>query len=408
MIQGATIRVTLYKSKTLANGEHPLMLVVTKDGKRKYEALGLSCHPDQWDFKKCTPKRNHPEKLKLEAIVQKRVSELQAQVLDLKMNEKEFSSESLLTAVHKPKGKTDVLAFFSEYIQRLIVQKKVGNANVYRDTFRALKTFQPKIKTLLFSDIDLNFLNRFETHLRSQGLLETSISVYFRTLRSLYNKAVQEKLVSLTHYPFRDFKISKFDTDTRKRAISKTEIQRIAALDLSEDSRAQLAQDVFMFSYFVQGINLTDIAMLRWSNLKQDRIYYIRAKTGKGFNIKLMEPAVKIMERYRIQTGGNSEDYIFPILDRSKHLTPVQIDNRIHKMTGCINKSLKQIAKLSGLDIPLTTYVARHTYATVLKNSGVPVAIISEALGHESESITQTYLKSFENEVIEAANQNLI
>ena len=77
-------------------------------------------------------------------------------------------------------------------------------------------------------------------------------------------------------------------------------------------------------------------------------------------------------------------------------------------MTGCINKSLKQIATLSGLDIPLTTYVARHTYATVLKNSGVPVAIISEALGHESESITQTYLKSFENEVIEAANQNLI
>ena len=89
------------------------MLVVTKDGKRKYEALGLSCHPDQWDFKKCTPKRNHPEKLKIEAIVQKRVSELQTQVLDLKMNEKEFSSESLLTAVHKPKGKTDVLAFFS-------------------------------------------------------------------------------------------------------------------------------------------------------------------------------------------------------------------------------------------------------------------------------------------------------
>jgi site-specific recombinase XerD len=300
------------------------------------------------------------------------VSELQAQVLDMKMNEKEFSSESLLTAVHKPKGKTDVLAFFSEYIQRLVIQKKVGNANVYRDTFRALKTFQPKIKTLLFSDIDLNFLNRFETHLRSQGLLETSISVYFRTLRSLYNKAVQEKLVSLTHYPFRDFKISKFDTDTRKRAITKTEIQRIAALDLSEDSRAQLAQDVFMFSYFVQGINLTDIAMLRWSNLKQDRIYYIRAKTGKGFNIKLMEPALIIIERYRTQTGGNTEDYIFPILDRTKHLTPVQIDNRIHKMTGCINKSLKQIATLSGLDIPLTTYVARHTYATVLKNSGVP------------------------------------
>lgn len=409
MIQDATIRVTLYQSKTLANGEHPLMLVVTKNSRRKYHALGVSCHPDQWDFKKSLPKRTHPERLKIQTLIQKKVAELQSQALDLKMQDKEYTSESLLTAVHKPKGRGDVFAFFQEIIQRLVAQKKIGNANAYRDTLRALKVFLPKSKTLLFSDIDLGFLNRFETHLRSRDLKETSISVYFRTLRALYNKAIQEKLVSLNYYPFRDFKISKFDTDTRKRAITKEEVKRIEALDLSHDPKLQLAQDVFMFSYYTQGINLTDIALMRWSDIKQNRLYYVRAKTGRSFNVGLMAPAVVILERCRQWSGGHPDDYVFPILDRSRHQTAVQIDNRIHRITREVNRGLKQIAVLVGLDVPLTTYVARHTYATVLKQSNkVSVAVISEALGHESEAVTRTYLKSFENEVIDRANENLL
>lgn len=408
MIQDATIRVLLYKSKVLANGEHPVMLVITKNGKRKYQALGISCHPDKWDSKKNAPKRSHPDKENIDAIIRKQIDGVHAQAMDMRVNDKEFSSESLLSAVNKPKVKTDVFAYFQEIIQRLVAQKKIGNANAYRDSLRALKAFLPKTQTLLFSDVDLIFLNRFETHLRHQDLLDTSISVYFRTLRALYNKAIQEKRVSLNHYPFRDFKISKFDTSTRKRAISKTEMKSIEALDLSLDQRLQLAQDVFLFSYYTQGINLTDIALLRWSNIKQNRLYYVRAKTGRSFNIGLMAPVMDILERYKTLTNAHPDDFVFPILDRGRHLTAVQMDNRIHKMTGCINKSLKEIATLVDLDVPLTTYVARHTYATVLKNSGVPISVISEALGHESENITQTYLKSFENEVIEMANVNLI
>lgn len=408
MIQNATIRVLLFRSKTLANGEHPLMLVITKNGKRKYQALGLSCHPDKWDEKRKEPKRNHPEKLTMDAIIRQTIAEVHAQAMDMRMHDKEFSSETLLTAVSKPKVKSDVFAFFEEIIQRLIAQKKIGNANAYRDAMRALKAFLPKSKTLPFTDVDLTFLNRFETHLRSQDLLDTSLTVYFSTLRSLFNKAIQEKRVSLNHYPFRDFKISKFDKGTRRRAISKEEMKRIEALDLSYDLRLQLAQDVLLFSYYTQGINLTDIALLRWSSLKQNRLYYVRAKTGRSFNIGVMAPALKIMERYAALSGKQPDEYIFPILDRSRHLTPTQIDNRIHKMTGEINRSLKQIAALTGLDVPLTTYVARHTYATVLKTSGVSISVISEAMGHESEFVTRTYLKSFDDEVIDRANEFLL
>ena len=144
MIQDVMIRVILYKSKTLANGEHPLMLVVTKDGKRKYSTLGISCHPEKWNFQKSEPKKNHPDKLIIEAIIGKRIAELQTAVLDLKLNEKAYSSESLVSGVQKPKGTQDVFAYFGELIERFTLQKEIGNANVYRDARRALKTFAAK------------------------------------------------------------------------------------------------------------------------------------------------------------------------------------------------------------------------------------------------------------------------
>jgi len=310
--------------------------------------------------------------------------------------------------VQKPKGKGDVLAYLGELIERFTQHKKIGNADVYADTLRVLKRFVPKNQPLHFSDIDLNFLNRLETHLRSGDMKETSMSLYFRTLRATFNKAISEKMVSANHYPFKDFKISKFDTRTRKRAISKADVRLFEAVDVSSNPKEQLAKDVFLFSYYGQGINMKDIAFLRWSNITQDRLLYTRAKTGKMFNLKLALPSLQILERYRIFSGDNSNNYIFPILDTTKHLTPQQIENRVQKLTGQINKHLKAIGRSAGIDVPLTTYVARHTYATVLKTSGVSVAIISEAMGHQTEAITQTYLKSFENEVIDTANENLL
>ena len=408
MIQDATIRAILYKSKTLSNGEHPLMLVVTKDGQRKYSSLGISCHPDKWNFQKNEPKKNHPDKLKIETIIAKRIGEIQTKALDLKLHDKDFTSDSLVATVQKPKGTNDVFAYTDTLVANFIQNKEVGNANVYRDTKRALQNFASKNKTLSFSDIDLNFLNRWETYCKNRNMAETSISVYFRTLRAIFNRAVKDQIVGMNHYPFRDFKISKFDTRTRKRAIDKADIQKIKAINISGKPVVQLSKDVFLFSYYCQGMNLTDLAHLRWSQIVQDRLFYVRAKTGKEFNLKLLEPARQILEYYRPFTGSKPDNYVFPILNAERHITPIQIDNRIHKMNSLINTHLKSMGRKVGIETPLTTYVARHSYATVLKTSGIPIAVISEALGHESEAITHTYLKSFENSVIEEANENLL
>ena len=120
-----------------------------------------------------------------------------------------------------------------------------------------------------------------------------------------------------------------------------------------------------------------------------------------------MDNAVRIIDEYSSQSHSQ-EDYIFPILDRNKHQTSQQIFNRLHKVLGKVNRGLKLLGEEIGLPVPLTTYVARHTYATVLKRSGVSVALISESLGHSAISTTQIYLDSFDNSQIDAAMQNLL
>ena len=162
-----------------------------------------------------------------------------------------------------------------------------------------------------------------------------------------------------------------------------------------------------MFSYLTRGTNFTDIAFLTWKSISKDnRMKYTRKKTGQSFDMGLLDEAFEIIQYYKdIYYSGNDKDYIFPILNREIHVTPTQIDNRIEKVLKQTNRDLKSIAKEIGIDEKITTYVARHSFATILKNEGQGTAVISELLGHESERTTQIYLDSFGNKILDEATK---
>ncbi|QMU28127.1 site-specific integrase [Adhaeribacter radiodurans] len=402
-----TVAVILYKSKLLSNGEHPLMLRVTKNRKVSYKSLGISCSAKYWNFEKNEPKKNHPKRALLESIINKKLSEYNDKALELKSVEREFTPASLIEGIERRVRKVTVFSFYQETIDRLFTSKQIGNANTYKDSYRSIRAFT-KNQDLTFFELDYSFLIKYETYLRGNNLTDTSLSVYFRTLRAIYNRAIKENAARLQDYPFKVFQISKFDTSTRKRAISKEEIKNIEALHLPEKSLSFTARQYFLFSYYGSGINFIDIANLKWKDIVAGRLIYNRSKTGKELNFKLLEPAQRIIEHWQPITGATPENYIFPILDKTRHITPTQIDNRITKVIGQVNRELKNIGDLAGISTPLTTYVARHTFATVLKKSGVGTAIISESLGHASEAITQVYLKSFENSILDTAAENLL
>ena len=403
----ATINVVCYKWKTLANGETPLMLRICKDGKKKYQSLGISIPIKYWDFKKNKPKPNCPNKAYIQKIIFDKQAELQQRMLEFNSEQKEYTTTTLLHDEHTKFELKTVEQFYQELIEQYKADDKCGNRLIYKSSYNSIKVFTSDNLEIPFSAIDVAWLNKYEKWLRSKGNKETTMSLMFRTLRSAYNKAIECKCARKSDYPFNDYRLSKFDVTTEKRAIAKTEVLKFKSEvpHIGKQQYIQLSKDIFIFSYLCGGINFTDIANLTQANIVEGkRLHYIRQKTGKLIKLGLSEEAMQIIERYAPESKG----YLFPILNAKIHKTPLQKQNRIHKILGKVNKNLKLIAAQLGVEVNMTTYVARHSFASVLKKSGVNIALISEALGHSDLTTTQIYLDSFDNEQVDEAMKNLL
>lgn len=402
------VSILCYKSKILANGAHPLMIRVCKDGKKKYVSLGVSVLPQFWDFEKNKPKRNCPNKIMIDKLIASKMAEYNALVVDMMAERKEYTPQLLAQAVEQKNQGRTVAEMYDRLFAEMRKSERLGNLAVYKYSFNSLMSYTRNKLDIPFRDIDCLWLKRYEEWLHARGCKSTTISQLFRTLRSVFNKAIEQEVIKQDAYPFNRFKINKFDIHTEKRAISKEEVQKILALELPDSCfYMELARDLFLFSYFGAGINFSDIALLRFCDLKDGRVCYVRKKTGKSISFPLNDISTKIVEKYTSPFWSDG-DYIFPILDAGVHKTEQQKRDRIRKSLKKINRELNNLGNIIGLKVPLTTYVARHTFATVLKRSGVNIAIISESLGHSDLSTTQIYLDSFENSQIDAAMQHLL
>ena len=398
--------VVCYKSKTLKNGENPLMLQVSKNGKRQYKSLGVSIHPKFWDIKKNRIKPNCPNKEIIQKIINDKLAELQNRVLELNAEQKEYTTTTLLNNDNNKFELKTVATFYKELIEEFAADNKCGNRLIYKSSYNSLLKFTKGKLDIPFCEIDIDWLKKYEKWMRSKNNRETTISLQFRTLRSAYNKAIQAKCARKSDYPFDDYKINKFDTSTQKRAIAKTEVLKFTqeVPDLGKRQYVQLSKDIFVFSYLCGGINFTDIANLTKANIIEGRLHYVRQKTGKKIKIGIPDEAIKIILKYAPESKG----YLFPLLDKKIHKTPLQKQNRIHKILAKVNKNLKLLAAQFGVEANVTTYVARHSFASVLKKSGVNIALICEALGHSDLATTQIYLDSFDNEQVDEAMKNLL
>ena len=396
-----TVNVVCYKSKVLKNNESPLMIRVCKDRKMKYQSLGISILPKYWDFKANKPTSKCPNKEYIERLIAEKVKVYTDKVIEFKSQEKEFTATSLMEKVNKPVKRKTVQEVFNQYIQELESANRLRYADMYKCTMHSLIKFNKHLD-IPFSDMDTIWLKRYEVWLQSQGLAINTLGTRFRHLRVIYNFAIEEKIVKSEYYPFNSFKVSKLSQTTAKRSIQKGEI--LSVLNYQGQTPLEcLAIDLFTFSYLAACINFGDIARLTKDNILENRLIYIRKKTQKQIKVSLQEQAIKLIQKYSMPDNP----YLFPILSNF-HKTEQQKVNRIHKIIAKVNKSLKEIGERLNIPIDLTTYVARHSFATVLKRSGVNTSLICEALGHSSERVTQIYLDSFGNDQMEDAMKNLL
>lgn len=399
MKNAASVKPTLYTHKKLKDGKHPIILQIIKDRKVKRISLGYAATKKEWDFKNNKPSKQHPHQLELQTLIDSKIAQYSKQVLELDRKTEVYTADNIIATVKRKASTATVLKYFDVVIAELKANNKVGNAEVYTLCRNLVSKFSNG-KDLRFTQIDFTWLTKFENSCLERGCKKNTVSNYLRTLRALFNRAIKEKLITPDVYPFKDYRVGKLKTATQKRALKAEQIEAIENTKPEFETRLWHSKNLFLFSYYTVGTNLADLANLTWENIKGNRVTYERAKTKKLYNILLTDKALKILEYYKTIQVDN---YVFPIYSENTHKTAEQRNNRLHKVMRQTNDDLRTLAGICGIEENLTTYVARHSAATILKRKGVSTSVISEILGHESEEVTQTYLDSFENSVLDTA-----
>jgi integrase len=398
----------LYTSKTLSSGEHPIMIRLTLKGKRKYIGLGVNCKASYWDEINNLPSKKHPQQKELVILINDLVNKLNKKIYVAENSNTPLNLEELAnTIIYVDSAPTQQLSVFIDQLcEKLRDDGKNETCKIFRSTKNAWLSFFKK-DCFSFDDINSNSIHDFEQSAVKRGNMPSTIFLYLRTLKTVINTAKRENICGPEYDPFQNYSFAKFRRiKTRKRAISREDFRKIEEIELDEKSRLFHSRNYFIFSFYAGGINFVDLAQLKWVNIEKNQLFYTRKKTNELINIPLVSQAMKILETYKKYSNCKKEDYIFPILNQT-HATSLSISNRLNKVNHQVNQDLQEIGGTLKLDVKLTTYVARHTFATVLKKEGISVSIIGQALGHEDEKTTRIYLDSFGSDIMQQAFEKL-
>ncbi|MFA6247609.1 MAG: site-specific integrase [Mucilaginibacter sp.] len=427
----ATVAIVLNTTYKLGNSEYAVALRVTHERKQKYHAinklvvdqsLSFKCTTQQWKAAQAEDnglgrfRKTFSTYKECNAILITKLAEAQLilkmfdesnavfsfELFEAHLKQKEHTRPAIPTP-HISIPETTLENFYNQQIKILDEQGRVGLAGLYLEVQRVLNKFKPGA---LLSDVNFRFLESFEYWMRNvRGNKDTTISVKMRNLQRVINQAIEDKLFKQEDYPFGEKKYSinkRLDSKTRKIAIDLNKISRLRQLSLDPGSALHLAQQMFMFSYYSRGMNFVDMTYLKWDDISDTTITYIRKKTGAKFDIPVNEHNSAILNYFR-QGFSIKSNFVFPILNLNIHITLKQQYTRKKTALKAVNDNLKKLAAMIGEpSLKLTTNVGRHSYATGLKRSGANTAYITEALGHATQEQTQTYLAEFERGEIES------
>jgi site-specific recombinase XerD len=289
---------------------------------------------------------------------------------------------------------------FNKYMQHqikdLLKSGKTRTAETYRTTMNRFDDFLGG-REIHFTEINAELIDRFEDYLTKRGVSRNTSSFYMRILRAVYNRGVDKGWTSQR----RPFRHTYTGVDkTRKRAVTLQVIRQLHDMDLTGRPCLAKARDIFLFSFYTRGMSFVDMAYLRREDLHGDMLRYTRRKTGQELCIRWEPVMQEIVDRYPLNPNG----FLLPII------TETDIDFRQQYKNAILrtNEALAKISEMLGLEVALTTYVARHSWASIAYNRSVPLALISEAMGHDSERTTRIYLASVSNAGVDRANHKII
>ena len=323
------------------------------------------------------------------------VVRLEKVVRTLDIERRRFTADDVITMFHKLTKESSLFTFMHGVIAQMKQLGKVRTSETYTATLKSFMAFRDD-QDVPLDGISSDMMLLYEAHLKARDVRMNTISFYMRNLRTVYNRAV-EKGLTPQNKPFRH--VYTGVDKTIKRAIPIKEIKALKELDLSLKPSLNFARDMFMFSFYTRGMSFIDMAYLKKSDLQNGILTYRRRKTGQQLSIKWEKCMEDIVSKY----AQNQTDYLLPIIKETVNERR-QYDNALH----LVNYHLKDLSSLLKLQRPLTMYVARHSWASAAKAKNIPLSVISEGMGHDSEATTQIYLASLETSVVDKANKMIL
>lgn len=380
------------------NGVCAVSLRVTFERKKRYYPTPYSLTPAVFEKVMFALRQSQPEK------------DLQAKLKDFENKATKIIGDFTFftwTAFEKHylqnrAAKNTIKQAFEDYATELRQAERIGTAVSYECAMNSLDKFQPGAK---FTDITPEFLRRYEKKVLSEGKSITTVGIYLRSLRTLFNNVINEGLLTKDFYPFKVGRVKgKYEIPKGrniKKALNLSEIELIYNYQPQPGTISERAKDFWIFMYLCNGINVKDLCLLKYENIKGEVLEFVRAKTARTkrdvepIRVTITDDVKAIIERWGNE-DKNGKNFIFPVLQ--KGITAERERQLIQQLTQVINSHMRSLAKELSIDSSLGTYVARHSFSTVLKRSGVSIEFISEALGHSNVGTTTSYLKGFEDD----------
>lgn len=389
---------------------YAIWLVVRKNNKRKVMALGIYAEPHQWNDKlemfvtdKRVPKL-HPDRIYLNEWLTQKKSEILRIIADFDSNKIDWTLNQFEQEFFHYSNKGNVKEFFENLIQTYKDTNHIGNANCYSRTLHVLELFDEKLSERVFPEIDIKYVKSFDVFLQKRECKGNTRKFYFKTLRAVLNKAIQDGEASETTYPFGKvgFSISSLEEETTKRYLPHDSMFKLKTT-VMDNAVLERTRRLFLFSYYCYGISFIDAALLTKKNIIRynggNYIVYKRNKTKEAKKVKPIQikitPEIQELMNWFSANTLLVEDYLLPIVSIAGYKGE-QLYNHIRSRFGRNNKNLANLAKVLEItDMKLTSYVSRHTMAMTLQDNQVPREVISQILGHSDLATTNTYLDSF-------------
>ena len=398
----ATVKVK-FRASTILTKEGTVFYQVIHNRMARQVNSGYKLYPHEWDtvnaeivFPSGTGSGRQNYLISLKNALAEDIRRFKSIITRFERAARHYTAEEVAECFLTSAESGGFISFGHELVRQLKQIGKTRTAERYTTVLNSFGRFCGE-KDILLEEVNSNLMVEYEIFLHTNNVCPNTSSYYMRGLRAIYNRAVEKELV-MQYNPFKH--VYTGIDKTAKRAVPLKTIRQIRELDLRLSPAMDFARDIFMFSFYTRGMSFIDMAYLRKKDLQNGILSYRRQKTGQLLFIKWERPMREIVDKY--DTGGSP--YLLPIIKNVDTDERRQYKNAAHQ----VNNKLKKLGEKLGLTIPLTSYVARHAWASIAKSKNVPLATISEAMGHDSEKTTRIYLASLDTSAVDKANSQIL